>query len=186
MTPAKIFSIIGLVLLVGVSVWLQNAFEQNDKKSRDNKERHDPDYYIENFVLTSMADDGQPQHRISAPYMQHFPDDDTTELTSPTILMFRKDSPPWLIKSDRGSFSKNAELVFLSGNVTISRKSGPQNQSVQLFTDTLKIHPDTEFAETDSRVVMKSNTQRTEGTGMRAYIRKGVLQLLDNVKVYYE
>jgi len=186
MTPGKIIPIVTLVLLVGFSAWLQNLFESDEEKKARVAQRHDPDYFMEDFVLTTMGNDGKPKHRISAPFMQHFPDDDTTELNSPSILMFRKSGPPWLIKSDRGSFTSGGELVFLSGNVTISRKSGPTNKPVQLFTDTLKIHPKTEFAETDSRVVMKSPTQTTEGVGMRAYIRKGVLQLLENVKVYYE
>lgn len=186
MTRTKLISILALLLVAGLTGWLQNVFKVKDRVASNIEERHFPDYFMEDFVLTTMDASGVPKHRISSIYMQHFPDDDTTELTKPSILMFRQSGPPWLIKSDRGAFTKDAELVLLSGHVIISRKSGPDNRAVQLFTDALKVHPKSEFAETDRKVVMISDSRRTEGIGMRAYIKQGQLQLLKDVKVYYE
>jgi lipopolysaccharide export system protein LptC len=186
MTRTKIFSILGLLLFAVLTGWLQNVFEVKKRVVSNVEERHDPDYFMRDFVLTTMDVNGVPANRISSNYMEHFPDDDTTELTRPSILIFRQSGPPWLIKSDRGAFTKDAELVLLSGNVSISRKSGPDNRPVQLFTDALKVHPKSEFAETDRKVTMISDSKRTVGIGMRAYIKQGQLQLLKDVKVYYE
>ncbi len=123
---------------------------------------------------------------MKSEYLAHYPDDDSTELTKPRITLYRKEGTPWLIRSDRGWVSAEGELVLLSGDVTIERTSGPENRPVTVYTDDLRIRPKDQYAETDKHVVMISQNDKTEAIGLRAYIQEGRLQLLDDVKVYYE
>lgn len=184
--------LLGIILLLfglsGFTIWVQ----QNSDKEIDvadtskTKKKHSPDYFMEDFTITSMNEKGEPRSILTASKMLHYPDDDSTELDTPFMTMIAENGKPWKIKADRGWVAANNELILLSGNVRIDRVSGPNNRPVKLFTDKLRIHPELDFAETDRPVTMISNKRRTTAIGMRAYVRKGKLQLLDDVHVSYE
>jgi len=178
-----------LLSLSGLTVWLQQDStkkSESDAPSQTVKKKHRPDYFMENFTITSMNEKGVPNSILVSSKMLHYPDDDSTELDTPFMTMIGEIGKPWKIKADRGWVSTNNELVLLSGNVRIDRLSGPNNRPVKLFTDKLRIHPKSDFAETDRPVTMISNKRKTAAIGMRAYIREGKLQLLDDVRVSYE
>ena len=184
--------LLGVILLLaslaGLAIWLQ---ERSNKSTETNKiktvsKKHSPDYFMGGFTITSMNEKGAPRSILVSDKMLHYPDDDSTELDKPFMTMIGEIGKPWKIKADRGWISSNNELILLSGNVHIDRLSGPNNRPVKLFTDKLRIHPESDFAETDRPVTMISNKRRTSAIGMRAYIREGKLQLLDDVRVSYE
>jgi lipopolysaccharide export system protein LptC len=177
-----------LLLLAGAGIWLQedNGEESTAATGKKAKQRHVPDYYMDNFEMTTMDDQGRPSSLLVSDKMLHYPDDDSTELTKPTMTLYRETGKPWIVKSERGWVAADNKLVLLSGNVVIDRHSGPNNRPVTLFTDRLRIHPKTHFAETDQPVTMISEKRKTTAIGMRAYVRDGQLQLLDDVRVRYE
>ncbi len=184
--------LLGIIILLlglsGLAIWVQQNSEKETHASNTEKtkKKHSPDYFMENFTITSMNEKGQPRSILTSAKMLHFPDDDSTELDNPFMTMIAENGKPWKIKADRGWVAANNELILLSGNVRIDRLSGPNNRSVKLFTDKLRIHPELDFAETDRPVTMISNKRRTTAIGMRAYVREGKLQLLDDVHVNYE
>lgn len=188
MNLRRIVTIAVLLSLAVASIWLKDK-SGNDVEtvvSKKKKQRHVPDYYMDNFEMTTMDDQGRPSSMLSSSKMLHYPDDDSTELNNPTMILYRDTGKPWTVKADRGWVASDNKLVLLSGNVVIDRHSGPNNRPVRLFTSRLRIHPKTDFAETDQAVTMVSEKRKTTATGMRAYVREGQLQLLDNVKVSYE
>jgi len=185
----RLLGIIVLLLsLTGLASWLQQSSDGDAEliEGKKLKKKHTPDYFMEDFTITSMNEKGKPRSILTSAKMLHFPDDDSTELDSPFMTMIAETGKPWKIKADRGWVASNNKLILLSGNVRLDRVSGPNNRPVKLFTDKLRIHPELDFAETDRPVTMISNKRRTTATGMRAYVRKGKLQLLDDVHVSYE
>jgi len=177
-----------LLGLSGLAIWLQQSSgKQSSNVSPPTvSQKHSPDYFMEDFTLTSMNEKGTPNSILVSSKMLHYPDDDSTELDAPFMTMFGEIGKPWKIKADRGWVSGNNELILLSGNVRIDRLSGPNNRPVKLLTNKLRIHPESDFAETDQPVTMVSDKRHTSAIGMRAYIREGKLQLLDDVRVNYE
>lgn len=177
-----------LVSLSALAIWLQQSSDKQAETATAKaiNKKHSPDYFMEDFTVTSMSEKGLPRSILVSAKMLHYPDDNSTELDAPFMTMIGEIGKPWKIKADRGWVSDNNELILLSGNVRIDRLSGPNNRPVKLFTDKLRIHPESDFAETDQPVTMLSNKRRTTAVGMRAYIRDGKLQLLDNVRVSYD
>jgi len=185
----RMLGVIAILLgLTGLAFWLQEDSSKQETPTDTNKvkKRHTPDYFMEDFTITSMNEKGKPSSVLVSAKMFHYPDDDSTELASPFMTLYGDIGKPWKIKADRGWVAANNELILLSGNVRIDRLSGPNNRPVKLFTDKLRIHPESDFAETDRPVTMLSNKRKTTAIGMRAYVRKGKLQLLDDVRVSYE
>lgn len=184
--------VIGIIVLLvsfsGLTIWLQQNSDKEVEISDTTKTavKQTPDYFMEDFTITIMNEKGKPRSILTAAKMLHYPHDDSTELDTPFMTMIGETGKPWKIKADRGWIAANNELILLSGNVRIDRLNGPNNRPVKLFTDKLRIHPELDFAETDRPVTMISNKRRTTAIGMRAYVQKGKLQLLEDVRVSYE
>lgn len=180
-----IIGILILLLLVGGSRWLMQADTTTTPAQQAGE--HTPDYFLKEFTVTTMGPDGQPEQRLKAEFMQHYPDDDTTDLTHPDILLYDKGNPPWEIRSERGWLSGDGELLVLQGMVTIDRAAGPNNRPLHLITQDLHVHPKENYAETDQKVTIRSLRDQQESDGMQAWFRKPVrLRFAPNVRGRYE
>ena len=52
-----------------------------------------PNAIAENFMVRQFDEKGRIKYRLTAPYMMHFPDDDSSELKSPTLIHYRPNAP---------------------------------------------------------------------------------------------
>lgn len=184
-TARRILAILLIIIVSGLSgLFLDSVTPDKDKE--DEKLRHDPDYYLTDFTVTTMGENGKPKHILAAKRMNHYPDDDTTELLKPHIEIYRIKEPRWNIDSKRGWVSSDGKLVLLLGNVHVRRKGSATNEPVNLWTEELRFHPDDEYAETDKHVRIKNGDSITEAVGMRAYLGEGRIQFLSRTRGSYE
>lgn len=83
------------VLLLGAlaafTYWL-NTQVRAPAPAYDGSKRHDPDIFVENFRATMLDADGRVRQAIEATRAEHFPDDDTTTLTAPSITFTDPDN----------------------------------------------------------------------------------------------
>lgn len=177
---------ITLVLVVGLSAWLQNTAEVPREKTPSLSIKHTTDFYMEAYDAIIMNEQGLPSHRIISPKLVHYTDDDTTEIEAPYITMYHEKGLPWKITAKRGWIAAKNEHILLSGDVLINRSKGPENEAMTLETERLRIRPDDDYAETDTKITMHTEKQLTIANGMRAYLARGQIQLLDKVKTHYE
>lgn len=173
-----------LLLLVLVSGWLNRAME---KKIVYQPETHSPDYFLNHFTAITMSENGKPDKRLSADRMVHFPDDDTTELTKPTMTIYDADRPPWKVRSETGWVSGDKELLFLQGKVNIDRSEAPGVRPFQIITSDLRVQPNNNYAETDADAHTRSRNDWVDSTGMQVWFAEPIrVKLLANVRGYYE
>ena len=90
----KILFISVLASLGLLSLWLQFGIIDNQPVSFDGSERHDPDYYIENFTAVGMDEQGKRRYVLEAERMVHYPDDDTALLDNPHVIEYQPDGAP--------------------------------------------------------------------------------------------
>jgi lipopolysaccharide export system protein LptC len=186
MTRGNIIVIISLLLLVGATFWLGKTIDIKDNKTTATSEPGGIDYYMENFTITSMNEQGEPRQDLSAVRMEHYPQDDSTSLVKPHIVVYKDKTAPWHITSKRGLISADGEIVLLKGDVVIDRPSTKGRGEMKLSTSELRIRPNDEYIETDKPVVMEGNGTYTQAIGMRAYMKQGKLHLLNRVRGRYE
>lgn len=110
-------AILGLVGLSGI--WLQNSLMEEKPEQRDYNNRHDPDYYIENFTATGLDKNGQRRFVIEAERMAHFPDDDTALLDNPHVIEYEVGFAPRHTYSDSGWMNSSGDEIILTGNVKV-------------------------------------------------------------------
>jgi len=163
--PSQIFPIAVLALLAGLSFLLQSAVDRSDPVN-NGKERHDPDAIAENFSIIRFDETGQIKYRLIAPYMEHFPDDDSSLINHPTFISYQQDAPPTLISSRHGKASAGAEVVFLWGDVVAHRDGINQQTAMVARMSDLTIQSEAGFAFTQSPVDITRGNSWLKGTGM--------------------
>ncbi|GAB6041745.1 LPS export ABC transporter periplasmic protein LptC [Endothiovibrio diazotrophicus] len=175
--------LLALLALAALTTWWQRSLEvEHSRRGAGDG----PDSVMEGYRATLMDLHGNPRHRLWGEVLTHQPGDDSTSLQQPRLLVFRDHGEPWLIASEQGWVSSDNELVLLTGEVRIRRESSPDEGPVAVDTRDLRVLPKEDFAETDQPTVIVTDDLNMAGVGMRAYLKDGRLQLLNQVRSRYE
>jgi lipopolysaccharide export system protein LptC len=85
MSTTRLFPLLLMASLALLTLWLdhQVRVEGGDHPSL---RRHDPDYMVSNFTTTTYNGDGHAVTTLAAAQMQHYPDDDSTDVTAPRLV----------------------------------------------------------------------------------------------------
>jgi lipopolysaccharide export system protein LptC len=172
-------------LVAAFTWWLQNLVEP-EKPKVEKALRHDPDYFMENFTVTSMNEAGRPHYFMEAQYMAHFPDDDTTRFVKPHLTIYQEDVAPWTVDSEHALATAGGKEVHLMGNVIMQRPDTPEQAGLKLTTKDLLVRPDDEYAETNQPVTIVDASGIVNAVGMQVYMRDEKVLLQSQVRGVYE
>ncbi len=165
------------VLLLGglaaLTYWLDAQIQPSTAR-RDGATRHDPDMYIDSFSAVTFGSDGAVLQSLAAKRAQHYPDDDSIDLTSPSLTLTDPGKPRLTIAADLGTVSGNREVVTLRGNVRATRaaegspsaRGGAPAGPATFTTDMLRVTPKQSRAETDRLVTIEEPRGIIQGVGM--------------------
>ena len=175
----SLFPIALMVLLVGLTFWLQRATEIRNPYS-DSRLRHDPDYFADNFTVRRFAPTGGLQNTLVAKRMVHYPDDETTVVTEPQMSFFKGPRPTYLT-AKQGLVGPDAREIALVGNVRGTRAATATDPEIVFTTSHLTVFPDDEVARTSAAVTITQGASVVRGVGMEADNKTQVYQLLSQV-----
>ena len=162
---SQLFVIVLLALLAGLSFWLQWAVAPVEVV-RDGKLRHDPDAIAENFLVRQFDEKGRVKYRLTAPYMMHFPDDDSSELKSPTLIHYRPNAPQLTLTGKNAKVTSKGQTVFLWDDVKAVRAATPARPELVARMPDLTVQPDDGTAFTQSPVEITEDKSWVKGVGM--------------------
>ena len=164
------------VLLMGglaaLTYWL-DAQVQSSGRRDDGSARHDPDLFIERFSAVTFDADGKVRQMLAATRAEHFPDDGSVELVGPAFELTEPGKPRLAVTASKGTVSGDRETVTLRGDVRATRDAAPATKAGEtalgaatFTTDTLRIIPREQRAETDGRVTIEEARGIISGVGM--------------------
>lgn len=179
------FPVVLLALLAGLTYWLERSVQATLPK-KDGSQRHDPDYYVENFTAVRLGADGRPESRLKAAKMTHYPDDDSTQLISPLLYRYGKDKPVTSIRSKTGLVSREGEHVYFIDDVKAVRAAYGDRSEMVVTTSWLHAEPDKGTADTDRPVVIRDAKTRITGVGLHVDDNTRILQLHSRVRARYD
>lgn len=151
-----------LSILAGFTLWLERT-SRDETRGPDPKLRHDPDFWVDNFIVRRFNVDGSIQHTINASRMLHFPDDESTEISEPRIAYFR-DGRTATITARNARLNKDGERLRLIGEVRVIH-ADPRGTSTAIDTEELLIIPDEEQAHTAVPVTITQGRSVLRGEG---------------------
>lgn len=176
-------SLMIVVALALFSLWLQDLFKETPIV-RLKKDEHFPDYFLENFTITRMNEDGQPAYILEADRLEHFADDDTADLLRP-VIEFRGNADDWTISARRATIMPNRTVIHLYDNVKVRRQNPNNRRPLSIDTDYLKINTESKIAETDRPAHLKMDNMELDTIGMVFDNSQGILKLNSDVKGSY-
>ncbi|MBQ0725416.1 MAG: LPS export ABC transporter periplasmic protein LptC [Cycloclasticus sp.] len=176
-----------LLAFIALSSWWFAFMHETPLDDKAIKPAHKIDYFLKDFDLLSMTMAGQPKQRLHGAYMQHFVDDDSTEITTPKMTMYTLDKPDLHIHSETGYISSDGQLVLLNGAVKVKREALKNIAAMEIDTHNLRVQLANDFAETDEFVKIKSGNNIIKGNGLRAHFREPInIKILENARGHHE
>jgi lipopolysaccharide export system protein LptC len=143
---------------------------------------HEPDYFIEQFALTRMNLRGEPVFRMSAARLVHFPDDDSSEFTSPVLVSLDPARPLVTLRAERGRSTRDGEQTHLHDHVVMTRAPVGDRPELQVRTDYVLVLPNEDVARTDRPVAITYGASSLTGVGMEFNNAARVLNVRSQVR----
>lgn len=169
-----LFPLVLAGLLAGMSYWLELA-SRPTHPDNNGKQRHDPDYIVQNFEVRRFNDEGVLQSTLFADEMRHYPDDDTTTVVLPRLTFHR--DPPTFVRSREGQIDSTGEHVELIDNVYVKREGKFGKPPTELTTARLHAYPDDEIAISHVPVTIVQGLSNITGNTMNANNKSGTYVL---------
>jgi len=163
-----------------ITLWLQDAFKETPLVP-EQKPKHFPDYFMEDFSVTQMNEQGIPAYVFQAKRLQHYSDNNTSEVTAPHIEIHDQRGN-WSIVADRAVVFGNTDIIHLYDQVKIRREKTPQQTGLAIDTSYLQIDTQNKIAETDKPAHISTGTLELDTRGMVFDSTQDILKLTSNVR----
>ena len=111
-----------IVVMFGLSLWLQMHFLKPKLHQNAPTISHEPDYYIDKFTATGRDSNGIA-YVLEAKRLEHFPDDNTSELDKPKLRQYNEGELSRTTSSDYGELLEDGTKILLRGNVQVTQEA---------------------------------------------------------------
>jgi len=128
---------------------------------------HEADAWAEDFVMLRTGVDGAPINRLEGVHMDHFPDDDSYEITTPRAIGLRPGSPVTIGTSKTAIMDQEGGRITMIGDAHLHRLPDPDGKTLDVRSQKLVILPDDDIAYTDLPAEVVNGRSRMNGKGMR-------------------
>lgn len=173
-----------MLVLAGLTYFLDH-WVQAPVATPDGKNRHDPDYFLEDFEALRYNPDGSLRYRLFAARMLHYPDDDSSDLSATRLFSYKQGAEPVSISGDEARVTQNGKRVDFHTHVEVLRPGAPPQGTLRVRTEALTVYPDDEYATTRAPVVIDTDRLHMTGTGMDFDQKTRTLQLHSQVRARY-
>jgi lipopolysaccharide export system protein LptC len=164
------------VLLLGalaaLTYWL-DAQVQSPPARRDGSTRHDPDLFLQDFKAITFDAQGNARETLSAARAEHFPDDESADLTKPRLSLAETGRPTLTITADRGRIDGDRNNGDFSGSVRVERDADPNPSAkgevsgpVTLSTSALHVTTKEQRVKTREAVTIEDPRGIIRGKGL--------------------
>jgi len=178
---------IWLTLLVALAVgsaWLLHVLGTKDTETKSSAGIA-PDAFMDDFTLMTMNEQGDVRYVLSAPYMEHYPHDDSSALQEPMLVVYEENSPLWYLQSESGKVSSGNKEMLMQGEARVWRNDDAGQPELEVLTRNLRIMPDSQYAESAEATTIRTPSSVTHAVGMRVYMEEQRVQLLAKVRGRY-
>ena len=151
--------------------------------------KQNPQEYMRQVFVTTFTEEGFLKDELFATYWAYLPEAQLSTLIVPHLTVHRSDGTIWHIDAKKGQVKQPSlgtiEQIALYENVVLERPATPLAISLKLETHELRYQPKKQYAESDDFITVTKPDLKITGTGLRAFLEQGSVELLRDVKTYY-
>lgn len=144
-----------------------------------------PDAIMENVVATIINKEGKPSLKIETPKMIHYAENDTTNITTPHVTVYRESPKPWTIDSQYAQATHGIAQINFLNHVVIHHPEDKLNPTTTMQMPSLTVFPDKQIAQTDQAVILTQPDTTIHAIGMLANLNNGTIKLLSQTRTEY-
>jgi lipopolysaccharide export system protein LptC len=177
-----IFSVLAIL-----SGWMASYLMPREETTVQANQPGKIDYYSKNVKRTVMGLDGKPKQLLFAARLNHYQEDNHTELSEAVLTLYGRSGPPWIIRSDAALLPAESDTIYLNGNVIITRDSDKTGRTIKIVTRDARVQPDQDYAETSEFIQVLSPPDQLSGKGAQVYFGENLkITVLSNVRRTHE
>jgi len=144
-----------------------------------------PDAFMKQVVAIMLSRSGAPTLRVESPSMTHYTDNDSTQIETPHVVIYRESSQPWQVDAKHAVATHGLNTIHFSEHVVLHHPNDSDTTDTTLLTEGLTVFPDTEKAETDLPVTITQPNAMMQGIGMLSDLKEGTIRLLTQIRGQY-
>ena len=187
MTGDKVTAALPLILVgmvVAFTFWLDQLARPGQPGI--GASRHDPDYMVDGLTAIRMNESGAASYTLSAVKMVHYPDDNTTLLTTPKFVSLGDAKAPVTITANQAVVSTNGEHVYFQDDVRVTRSAFGDSSELVMRTAFLHVMPEDRLARTDRTVTITDAATTVTAVGLELNSETREIKLLSHVRGSYD
>ncbi|HET7262284.1 MAG TPA: LPS export ABC transporter periplasmic protein LptC [Casimicrobiaceae bacterium] len=172
--------------LAALTYWLDAQIQPQAPRT-DGSKRHDPDLFLQDFRALTFDAAGNLRESLTAKRAEHYPDDDSTLLTAPTLLLTQTGHPALSVTANQGIVAGDRDSGEFKGDVRVVREadstaagkdaSGP----VTLTTESLHVQANEQRVDTRAAVTIVEPRGIIRGRGLTYDNKTHILHIDSNV-----
>lgn len=166
-----------LLVLVLTTWWAADYAQRAVTIEPPRRITHEPDSWSRNFVMVRTDASGVPINRIEGEYMQHYPDDDSYEVTKARAVGQQVGTPMTIATSNTAIMEKAATRIVMNGDAHVHRVAYEDRGPLDVTSEQLIVLPDEEIVYTDLPALVVQGNSTMHGKGMRYDNKTRVLQV---------
>ena len=180
------------VLLMGLLAFLTYGLLRNTPTTEPDRPeaapRHEPDYIMERVVMRQYKADGQPNARLQAQALRHYPDTNTLNFENPVLLWHSAKGGTTRAQARLGQTNADGSEVALSGAVQVVRQplakgGGSAEPDLVMRTEYLLLDSHSERMSTNQPVQVQRGGNRIQGQRMQYDHALQQLEMMGQVRV---
>ncbi len=179
----RLIGISAVAALVVLAWWMQR--DETFSRGLESVDGRIPDYYLKDFRISVMDDDGRLAHRLEGRSLNHFDDDDSADLNRPLLRLYRDDGHLWLMHSRVAKTFDGGESLLLEGEVDLYRKAAAGMPRLEVTSRDLWVYPERKYAESSEAVLVQEGGRTMRGQGVQIDLAAGRLSLMSAVQGSY-
>lgn len=174
-----------LLCVLAFSYLLARYLEEDAVPPPEDTKQHLPVHTMRDLWTASLNADGHLIVQLQALEGAFYPNKEV-ELTEPYLVIYHQDRPVWYVRAPQAWGSAEGDKIILLGETQIWRYLPTGELELHIVTQDVLIRPHEQYAETAAPVTVTTPQGHISSVGMRAYMVLEQLELLANVKAYYE
>lgn len=185
MTPrrhVKLFPLVLLALLGGLSFWLQSLTDWLSASVGHDKDAATPDYVLEGFSATVFERSGGIKQHLTGERAWQLPNDPTIHLLAPHLRQYQRGVLHLEIIGTDGLYNPKTRISVFPREVTLLRYA-PGLPTAKLVTSRLTVDTEKRTAQSPAPAVLERGASVVRTTGFTYNDATQQVQLLSKVKV---
>lgn len=181
-----LLTLIAALLIILLITQLEDYLGQTDI-SRLTMEKDQIDYYLADFSVMAVANDGTVSYELAGRHLSHWQAQKQSLIIAPQIRGEGKTADERLqLRADEARIDQNTRIAELDGNVQVLKPASGQQEEFRLQTARLSYNMQSREIFTAEPVSITSPSGTMQSTGLAGKLDENLLRFNANVRSTYQ